>query len=112
MIFVNNPDEWIDISESFEDDQGSSVGIYAITNGKFVYFSYNASADGASTDVSGFTVLDDKYIPSRPYCGAGADNNGLPLVGYFDYNNLGTIMTSSTESLPCFLLTIFYPINL
>lgn len=112
MIFVNNPDEWIEISDAFEDDQGSSVGIYAITNGKFVYFTYDASADGASTDVSSFTVLNNKYIPSRPYCGAGVGNNGLPLVGYFDHGNLATIMTSSAESLPCFLLTIFYPINL
>ena len=112
MIFVNNPDEWIDISYEFADDQGSSVGIYAITDGKFVYFSYDNSVDGASKDVYGFTIYNNRYMCNLSSAiGAGIGSDGKPLVGYvYSSDNPTNIMTSSPDSAPVMFLTLIYPI--
>lgn len=111
MIFVNNPDELIDISGAFEDDQGSSVGIYAITDGKFVYFTYDNTVDGASADVYGFTISDTNYACGHSTAGVGVGGDGNPLVGYVEaLSDAGTIITSSPDSAPVIFLTLIYPI--
>lgn len=103
--------EWIDISDAFEDGQGSSVGIYAITDGKFVYFSYDNTVDGASPDVHGFTITDDRYLCEHSTAGAGLGSDSNPLVGFVHSSNAtGDITTYSPNSAPVIFLTLIYPI--